>query len=517
MSLALSDTREASNGSSLRWFASHEARLIWRDFSSMLTGGKSRKMVIVGLIVSVIVLGMHAAAATLIAPLLAEGIIADKATLFAISGGLAMFFSLMFSQSIESVTRAYYTRADLDLILSSPAPSHLLFRVRTSVLTLQTIGLSVLIASPLINVLIYMDGWRWLGAYLVLISLGSVATAVSVLMTLFLFRTVGPARTRLIAQIIAAFVGAGFVISLQAFAILFGQGLSRFSFFTAVDTLAAAPEVTSTVWIPALAVMGNPVPILIVIILSGLFSGVVISMSSHRFARDVLATAGMIVRKRKERVFRGFSRGVSLRAVLRRKEWKLLRRDPWLISQSLQQILYLVPPALLLWVNYGEGSGIFYVVVPVIVMAAGQLAGGLSWITISGEDAHELIDTAPVSMRTILRAKVEAVFAIVALVLLPFGMVLLAFSPRAAFFMLAGTGMASACAVIIQLWFRSQANRSMFRRRQVSSKVATISEALVSILWAGAAGLGILHAALFFVPAVFVAIVMAIAWFIRPK
>ncbi len=83
--------------------------------------------------------------------------------------------------------------------------------------------------------------------------------------------------------------------------------------------------------------------------------------------------------------------------------------------------------------------------------------------------------------------------------------------------MLLGTGMASTCAVIIQLWFRSQAKRSMFRRRQVSSKAATISEALVSVLWAGAAGLGIFHAALFFVPAVLVAIVMAIAWFIRPR
>ena len=517
MSMSAQDMGEASSGSSLRWFASHEARLIWRDFAAMLTGGKSRKLVVIGLIVGVFVLGLHVLAATLIAPALAGGITADKATLLTISGGLAMFFSLMFSQAIESVTRAYYARSDLDLILSSPASSHLLFKVRTSVLTLQTIGLSLLIASPMINVLIYMDGWRWLGSYLVLVSLGSVATAISVLMTLLLFRAVGPARSRLIAQIIAAFVGAGFVISLQAFAILFGQGLSRFSFFTSADTVAGAPDVSSAVWIPALAAMGNPISILLMVLSAGLFLSVVISLSSKRFARDVLATAGMTERKRKERIFTGFALNVSLRAGLRRKEWKLLRRDPWLISQSLQQILYLVPPALMLWVNYGEGGGIFYVVVPVIVMAAGQLAGGLSWITISGEDAHELIESSPVSLRTILTAKVEAVFAVIALVLMPFAIVLLAFSPRAALFMLLGTGMASTCAVIIQLWFRSQAKRSMFRRRQVSSKAATISEALVSVLWAGAAGLGIFHAALFLVPAVLVAIVMAIAWFIRPK
>ena len=41
-----------------------------------------------------------------------------------------------------------------------------------------------------------------------------------------------------------------------------------------------------------------------------------------------------------------------------------------------------VPPALLLWVNYGAGSGeaSFVVIVPVLVMACGQLAGGLAWL-----------------------------------------------------------------------------------------------------------------------------------------
>ena len=39
---------------------------------------------------------------------------------------------------------------------------------------------------------------------------------------------------------------------------------------------------------------------------------------------------------------------------LRRKEWVLLLRDPWLMSQSLMQLLYLLPPffplvAQLLW------------------------------------------------------------------------------------------------------------------------------------------------------------------------
>lgn len=51
------------------------------------------------------------------------------------------------------------------------------------------------------------------------------------------------------------------------------------------------------------------------------------------------------------------------------------------------QLLYLVPPALLLWRSFGDSSAALTLITPVIVMAAGQLAGGLAWLTISGEDA----------------------------------------------------------------------------------------------------------------------------------
>ena len=98
--------------------------------------------------------------------------------------------------------------------------------------------------------------------------------------------------------------------------------------------------------------------------------------------------------------------------MLRQKEWTLLARDPWLMSQTLMQILYLLPPALLLWVTFRSGAGAYVVLVPVVVMAAGQLAGGLAWLSISGEDAPDLVATAPITAGRILRAKIEAVMGI---------------------------------------------------------------------------------------------------------
>ncbi|ORB30958.1 hypothetical protein, partial [Mycobacterium paraseoulense] len=47
----------------------------------------------------------------------------------------------------------------------------------------------------------------------------------------------------------------------------------------------------------------------------------------------------------------------------------------------------------------------------------------------------------------------------------------------------------AASATAIQLWFRVQARRSQFRRRQTSSRLATFAEAFSSIGWAATAAL----------------------------
>jgi ABC-2 type transport system permease protein len=53
----------------------------------------------------------------------------------------------------------------------------------------------------------------------------------------------------------------------------------------------------------------------------------------------------------------------------------------------------------------------------------------------------------------------------------------------------AGVAIAAASATSIQLWFRVQAKRSQFRRRQTSSRIATFAEAFSSIGWAATSAL----------------------------
>ena len=174
---------------------------------------------------------------------------------------------------------------------------------------------------------------------------------------------------------------------------------------------------------------------------------------------------------------------------LRRKEWTLLARDPWLVSQTLMQILYLLPPALLLWRSFREGAGGFVLLVPVLVMAAGQLGGGLAWLSISGEDAPDLVATAPITARRVTWAKIEAVMETIAIVFAPFVAALAFASPWAALVAALGVLVAAAASTLVQFCFRTQAKRSQFRRRQISSRIATFAEAFSSIAWAAAAAL----------------------------
>src|SRR4029077_7647669 len=316
---------------------------------------------------------------------------------------ILLAWALMLSQAIESVTRVFYARADLDLIMSSPVRLANVFSIRIAAIALAIIAMALLLSTPFVDVLVIGGGVRWLSAFGVVIAIGLSAAALAIAATIVLFRLIGPARTRLVAQILAAIIGAGFVIALQVAAILSYGTLSRFAVLTSDAAAAYAPGADSIVWWPARAVLGGTEAALVLLSASLLLLGVVMTAFSPRFADTAVSAAAQGAPSRQAssaKAFRGGSRaqafrGGSRQQALRRKEFVLLRRDPWLISQTLMQLLYLVPPAVLLWRSFSDSSQAIVLITPVIVMAAGQLAGGLAWLTISGEDAADLVATAP--------------------------------------------------------------------------------------------------------------------------
>jgi ABC-2 type transport system permease protein len=498
------------------WFAAHEFRLAWRDWLAMLTAGKRGRIGALAIGLGAFVVFMHVLAAIAVGQFAAIGENADKTTLAVLSAFVLLAWCLMISQAMESVTRAFYSRADLDLILSSPVEARRLFAVRIVTIALSAMGMAVLLAGPFANVLAVRGGAQWLLGYGVFAAMGAAAAAIAIFLTVLLFRAIGPKRTRVIAQVLAAIVGAGFVIGLQAGAILSYGSFSRTAIIFSDAFVAWAPEIQSPLYLPARAILGELFAFAIVVLAGVTLLGLAVAVFASSFGVYALAAANVlparVMRGGGERAFRE----TTPERALRRKELMLLRRDPWLMSQTLMQILYLGPPALLLWRNFGADAGIDLLLVPVLVMAAGQLAGGLAWLAISGEDAPELVATAPVAPGWIMRAKIEAVLLAVALVFAPFALAFALVAPPAALVTAWFAALAAISATTIQYWFRSQAKRSQFRRRHTSSRMATFAEAFSSIGWAGTAALAAYGSWTATIVAVFTLCVLGIARIVSP-
>ena len=505
-----------SHAATLSWLAGHELRLGWRDWVALMTAGGRTRARNAAIALIAFALFMHLFAFWMVHSYAGADAAADTSTLVAVTGTLFLSWSLLLSQAMESVTRAFYAKSDLDLILSSPASAQKVFAVRMGRIAVTSVTVAVLLAAPFINVLVLLGGARWLAAYGVVAAMGAVATAAALTLTIALFRLIGAKRTRLIAQIVAAVIGAAFVIGLQVGAIFSAGNLSRFTALQSDWMLAHAPDTGSAFWWPAHAALGDLPALAAVVAIGFAILGVAIALFSRRFGEHAVAAAGVSAGTVRQRRWSPRFRRRAVGRALRHKEWTLLRRDPWLMSQTLMQILYLLPPALLLWVTFRGGHDAFVVLIPVVVMAAGQLAGGLAWLAISGEDAPDLIATAPITPNRVLWAKVEAVIGAVALVFAPLIVMLALDSSFAALVCALGVLSATIEATLIQLCFRVQARRSQFRRRQTSSRVATFAEAFSSIAWAATAAMASAQSWTALAPAAAaIAILAGVRW-IRP-
>ena len=116
----------------------------------------------------------------------------------------------------------------------------------------------------------------------------------------------------------------------------------------------------------------------------------------------------------------------------------------------------------------------------------------------------------------VLRAKTEAVLGGVVLIFSPFVVLFGMVKPFPALVALAGVLVAAGSSMAIQYWFRAQATRSVFRRRQTSSRVATITEALASTGWAATGAMAVWGTWMWVFPGAVVLGIVACAWMISP-
>src|SRR3984957_9959976 len=134
------------------WFARHESRLAWRDWLSLITAGRGARLGRVVIAILVFAVFMHFVAYWMVGPYADAAI--DKSMLVTISGSILLSWLLMVSQAMETMTRAFYSRSDLDLILASPVAANKLFAIRIATIAISMTMMAMPLAAPFIDVLV---------------------------------------------------------------------------------------------------------------------------------------------------------------------------------------------------------------------------------------------------------------------------------------------------------------------------------------------------------------------------
>ena len=501
-----------SSPGTIGWFARHETRLAWRDWQSLMTGGRRRTpTVVVGFLVFAAI--MHGMAWLMLYSS-ASRAGADDQVVSSLIWTLALTWSLMVSQAMETVTRAFFARGDLELILTSPVMTSRLFAVRLAAMAGTVVVMALILSAPFIHVLVWLGGPLWFSGYVVAMALAINAAAVAIVVIVAMYNLLGARRTRFVAQILAAVIGAAFAIFLQFATILSYGDMPDVSFSQVASLVTSAADHRVIRW-PAPEILGDPMALAALLVASLVVLAVVIFVFAPRFGQFAHAAGNVTFDAPRRTRGNSLFRASSPAWALRRKEWVLLLRDPWLMSQTLMQLLYLLPAVFLLWRNF-RGVGGSAMLVPILIVAAGQLGGGLAWLAVSGEDAPDLIASAPVAVSRVLRAKTEAVLGGVAMIFSPFILLFGTIKPFPALVAMAGILIAAGSSTAIQYWFRTQGRRSTFRRRQTSSRVATITEALSSTGWAATGAMAVWGTWLWVFPGMVVLAIVAGAWLISP-
>lgn len=407
----------------------------------------------------------------------------DPRILFVISALLAGGAALMLSSAIKSSVLVLFERSDLDLLLSSPLPSHSIFSVRLAGVAASTAAVYLFFLAPFAHAGLLQGQWRWLGVYPGVISVAVLCSCAAMLLTLGLVRVLGARRTRVVAQVIGALAGALFVIASQLHSLSSRESQGRVR--EMLDGLLRQDGMGDhPLLLPARAMLGEPLPMLLLAALAAVVF-VLTARRTHRFFAHGLQLAASAARAGTAPTAPLRPRfGRSLFSTVVVKEWRLIVRDPHLLSQVLLQLLFLLPLFFLIFQRsdvqvQALGAG--------LALLCGSLTGALAWIALSAEDAPDLLLVSPASLSTVRRAKLAAaIMPVLALVAVPL-LWLTVRMPATGLIVCFVVGGAVLGAGLIVFWCGRPGVRSNFKGRGKGGVVMNMLEMFNSLAW-GALG-----------------------------
>jgi ABC-2 type transport system permease protein len=491
------------------WLLVHDLRLNWRRFTDMLGGARPRTMAAVLLTGGVL---LHLAAWPVVG-WLSPYIHSPQAGSGPITAFLVCTFTWMIAQSLFGATRTLYDRGDLDLLLGSPLTARRIFAAKAAAITASTLGSLAFLTLPIANMGALLDRTEWLGAYPTLIGLALIATSIAIVLSIGLFFLVGPRRARVYTQMTGVCIGGGFVLAAQIAAMLPASTRESFMGWIGSTALPGQSEARSVLSLPINALLGDVTAAMWVLVTGLVMFAAAVALFGERFARASIAANGASVGSNAASsalARHKFRSGIA--RSLRLKEWRCLARDHNLFAQLGLQIIYTIPIAVILLRS--EMMPAMLALAPTIVLIAGQVAASLAWITVSGEDAPELIASAPVAPSAVDRAKLTAIalplFTILALPLLGLAILSLKLALLTALFA-AGAGASTA---LVNLWHPMPGNRRGMLRRHSQSKLIGLVEHALAIIWSFSIMIALIGGIAVLIP---IGLVACVLWAWRTK
>lgn len=492
---------------SFLWLVAHDVRLNWRRFVDMMGGTSIRNL---GALLACGVMVLHLVAWPAV-PLVKPHVQGGDGSITPLAIAMLCIFTWMIAQGLFATTRTLFDRGDLDLLLGAPLPAARILAAKATAIAASTFGSIALLVLPLVNMGSILGEPVWLAAYPVLVSLALIATALGLGVSIGLFFLVGPRRARTFTQMTGALIAGGFVLGAQAIAVLPESMRARLT--RALEHTATGSSLSEIAFLPVHALQGNAQALTVLVVLAVLLFALAVNVLANRFAAATLAATGAPSgRDRATSSQRGIRFRSGLARNLRHKEWRLVARDPSLFAQLGLQIIYTIPIAVILLRS--EALPTALALAPTIVVIAAQVSASISWIMVSGEDAPELMATAPVSAAEVDRAKLTAVglpvLVIVALPLAGLALVSWHIAVLAALFAAAG----AASTALLNFWHPMPGNRRGMLRRHSQSKLIALVEHAIAISWAMAIVLTVAKSPVALLP---IAIVVAILAVVRRR
>lgn len=431
----------------------HEVRLIWRG---SLFGGKHGWMLLIAMAILLHVVGFGVARGVRFIKLQSSDQVLGATLSLLFVGGL------MLSQAVQRASELLDDRTDLGWLLSTPVPPRHILTVRLFAVAGAVSLYWMLLLVPLADGMALMGRRDLMGVYPMLLVLALLVTSIGFAVTFCLLRLTNVRRTRALANGLATIIGATVFLAGQSRS-LFSQGVS--DRFWQSFAPSSAQATGGLVWMPARALLGSPGPMLVLLSLSvgaAVATSWALQMWFAAGAQAVVAgsTGAAAARRADGRRFRA-----GENAALLTKELRLLRRYPGLAGLAAYYLIYLVPAVAAIWHSTGGAdAGNTRLLGAAPVLSAGELARLFVSVTMMGDEASELVQTAPVSLWAIDRAKLLAAgIGVLCILAVPVGGLAISL-PSAAPAMAVGMIGNVGCNLMLGLWRPAPIKRTDLRR-----------------------------------------------------